>query len=751
MRVKLCCFVVLLMPILCWGQDSTVVGWDTAAAARDTAALGRDAAAAARDTLKPKVLKTATVTRQAPMLQHQLDRIVLNVDHQLTAAGTNILEMIRLLPGVQVTSDGLITLNGHSGVNVLIDGKPTYLSAEDLAALLSGMPSSDVQKVEIMTNPPAKFDAEGTGGIINIVRKRNHADGLNASVTATLGEGNYPRYTGSALVSYKTNHFNLYLNDSYSYTKSLFGRDVTADILDGKSLLTQQVSTSREVTGNRGNNTTGGIDWYLSPKTTLTATGNLGVRQYNDLTTSSMNVFDGQLNKTGNTTFTADNLDAPFNYTTGLQLNHRVDTIGGEWSVDADYSEFRYRPGQYNTTLAYDSAGDFESQSAVFLDEHRVLHIFGARADYVHPWPGKGKFEAGWKSSYVRTVNNSSYYNETGGQRSIDSSQSDYNVNTETINAGYVNVNRQYKKLSFQAGLRAEQTLMNGQQLYTSRLVLRQRYFQLFPTLYIDYKPDGRNSFNIQLGRRIDRADYHELVPFRRPLTPTLYFQGNPYLRPSLTWHGELTWNWRNAVYVTLGYDIDKDYVRTLPYLDANDSTTTRIPTNIEGAHSWDIDLGYNHPLTKWWTTNTSLVIYQNVFTGSANGFSLDNAGIVSLDLTTDNSFTIGGGLSGEIDFETETKRQLVQSTFGAYSILSFGLRQQLPGKKATLSLNAHNVLQSEGNSIADHYLNLNQYSYAHIYTRAVTLTFNYRFGSGKPGQIKTRSGSADEQERAGN
>jgi hypothetical protein len=552
-------------------------------------------------------------------------------------------------------------------------------------------------------------------------------------------------------VSYKTTRYNLYVNDSYSYSKTLFGRDVIADILDGANLVTQQVSRSREVTSSRGNNTAAGIDWYLSPKTTVTATGNLGVRRYNDLTSSTMRIFDGRLNKTGNTVFSADNVDAPSNYTMGLQVSHRVDTAGGEWSVDADYSEFRYRPGQYNTSFYYDSAGEFESQNDVFLDQRRTLRIFGARADYVHPWPGKGKFEAGWKSSYVKTTNNSSYYNEPGGQRSIDSSQSDYNLNTETINAAYVNVDREDKKLSLQAGLRAEQTLMDGQQLYTSQLVLRQRYFQLFPTLYTEYRPDVRNSFNIQLGRRIDRADYHELVPFRRPLTPTLYFQGNPYLRPSITWHGELTWCWRNAVYVTLGYDIDKDYVRTLPYLDANDSTTTRIPTNIQGAHSWNVDISYNHPLTKWWTTNTSLVIYQNIFIGSVNGFSLDNAGIVSLDLTTNNSFTLAGGLTGEIDLETETRRQLVQSTFGAYSVLSFGLRQQLPGKKATLSLNAHNVLQSEGNAIADHYLNLDQYSYVHIYTRAVTLTFNYRFGSGKAGQIKTRSGSVDEQERAGN
>jgi hypothetical protein len=749
MPIKSCCVVPLLinllMPILSWGQDSTAVGRDTAAGVRDTAA------GSARDTLKPRVLKTATVTRLAPMIQHQLDRIVLNVDHQLTAAGTNALELLRQLPGVQVSPEGLITLNGHPGVNVLIDGKSTYLSAEDLASLLNGMPSSEVQKVEIMTNPGAKFDAEGTGGIINIVRKRNHADGLNANITATLGEGNYPRYTGSALVSYKTPSLNLYVNESYNYTKTLFGRDVTADILDGNNLVTKQVSTSREVTGNRANNTAAGIDVYLSEKTTLNATGNLGVRRYDDLTTSILHVFNGQLNKTGNTTFTGANTDAPVNYTTGLQLNHRVDTVGGEWSANADYSEFHYRPGQFNTTTGYDSAGDFESQSDVFLDQRRTLRIVGARADYVHPWVGNGKFEAGWKSSYVRTVNNSSYYNVTGEQRSIDSSQSDYNVNTEMIHAVYVNVNRQYKKLSLQAGLRAEQTLMKGQQLYTSQLAVRQDYFQLFPTLYAEYKAGAHNGFNLQLGRRIDRADYHELVPFRRPLTPTLFFQGNPYLRPSVTWHGEATWSWRNALSVTVGYDIDKDYVRTLPYLDANDSTTTRIPTNIHGAHSWDVNFGYNHPLTTWWTTNTSVFLYQNSFAGNVNGFSLDNAGIVSLDFTTNNSFSLSRDLTGEIDFETETRRQLVQSTFGAYSVLGFGLRWQWPGGKAVMSLNAHNVLQSEGNSVADHYLDLNQYSYAHIFTRAVTLTFNYRFGRGKPVQTKTRSGSAGEQERAGN
>ena len=351
----------------------------------------------------------------------------------------------------------------------------------------------------------------------------------------------------------------------------------------------------------------------------------------------------------------------------------------------------------------------------------------------------------------MRTVNNSSYYDVTGGQRSIDSAQSDYNVNTEGINAAYVNAQRSYGRFSLQTGLRAEQTLMDGEQLYTDTAAVRQHYFQLFPTLFGEYKSDSQNSFSIQMGRRIDRADYHELVPFRRPSTPTLYFQGNPYLRPTLTWHGEAGWAWRNALYITLSYDIDKDYVRTFPYLDANDSTETRRPTNVQGARTWDVVIAYNHPVTRWWTTNTSVEIYRNSFEGNAAGFSLDNSGIVSLDLSTNNSFTIGSGFSGEIDFETETKRQFVQSTYGAYAMLNLGLRQQLAAQKITISLNVHNVLQGDNRSGVDHYQNLDQYGYGRPYSRFVTLTLSYRFGSGKATQVRARSGSAEEQQRAGN
>ncbi len=702
-------------------------------------------------TLSPSstTLREVSITAQSPFIEKQIDKTVINIDQNIANTGTNALELFKKLPGVQVTPDGQITLNGKSGVNVTIDGKTTYLSADDLANLLVSTPSSDIQKIEIMTNPSAKYDAEGTGGIINIIRKKNSKSGLNGSVTESFGQGNFSRYNSSLVLNYKSDKFNLYLNNSYSYSKGLFVNAVTSDIMNGDALSTEQVSTNSSTTLNRAYNSSAGLDLYLSKKTTLTLTGSVSDRRYNNNLTAAMTIADRNRIKTGSENFSALNADKPFNYTTGVQLLHKPDTAGRLWSADVNYSDYRYRPGQYNTTINYDPSGSFLSQDNIFIDEQRTLHIFGARADYVQPLPGNGKLETGLKSSYVKTFNNSTYYRQSGGQNVIDPALSDYNINSENINAAYVNFNGHYRKLTVQAGLRAEQSVMKGQQLFTNASV-DQNNFELFPTLFFNDKLNDQNTLNFQFGRRVDRPDYHELVPFRRPLSPTIYFEGNPNLKPDLNWHSEVTWSWQNTFFITAAYDIDRNYLRTLYYLDSDKTTITRRPTNIQGAHSWNVNISYNKELAKWFTTNTTATFYQNLFNGSADGFSLDDPGFATIDFVTNNSFRCTDKLSAEADFEYESKRQFVGSVFGAYAVLTFALKQKLFHDQGSITINANNVLNTEGRGATDHYLNLNQYGYSHFYSRAVIVTFNYRFGSGKLNKTESKSGSEEEQKRAG-
>jgi hypothetical protein len=301
-----------------------------------------------------------------------------------------------------------------------------------------------------------------------------------------------------------------------------------------------------------------------------------------------------------------------------------------------------------------------------------------------------------------------------------------------------------------QAGLRAEQTVMKGQQLFTTALV-DQNYFELFPTLFLSDKLDDQQTLNFQFGRRVDRPDYHELVPFRRPLSPTIYFEGNPNLKPDLNWHSEFTWSFKNTFFVTAAYDIDRNYLRTIYYLDSNKTTITRRPTNIQGAHSWNVNISYNHDLTKWLTTNTTVTLYQNSFNGNAQGFSLNDPGFATVDFVTNNSFRCSDKLSMEADFEYESKRQFVGSVFGAYSVLNLAMKYKILHDQGSITINGNNVLNTESRGATDHYLNLNQYGHSIFYTRALLLTFNYRFGSGKLTKTQNKSGSEEEQKRAGN
>ena len=205
------------------------------------------------------------------------------------------------------------------------------------------------------------------------------------------------------------------------------------------------------------------------------------------------------------------------------------------------------------------------------------------------------------------------------------------------------------------------------------------------------------------------------------------------------------------ALTITLNYDIYTDYIRTLPFLDTNKTTLTRRPINIQGAHSWEIDLSYNKQLLSWWSANNTVAVYSNAFNGEAAGYSLNNSGLVSIEFTTNNSFRISPTLSAECDFEYDSKRQYVNSTFGGYSVLDLGLKRSLFGGKGSLTLNGNNILQSEDRKAIDRNAGLYQVTSLHFYSRYVSLNFAYRFGSGKTTRININSGSAEEQNRAGN
>ncbi len=698
-----------------------------------------------------KTLQDVTIKAEIPPVVHQLDKTVVNIGQNITTEGATVWEALLKLPGVQVTPDGQITLNGKPGVNVLIDGKTTYLSADDLAALLNGMQASGIQRIELMSNPSAKYDAAGTAGIINIVRKKNSKPGWNGSVNAGLTQGDYGSNNGGFTLNYKNERFNLFVNNTYGYSKRFSSSNGNSAISGtNNQLSSEQVSDNRSTNTARTDRPTVGLDIYLSKRATLTLSGTTGFGRTANGLVSSMDVLDSLRTKVNHIAYTSHLKDNPFNYTAGVQLVQQLDTAGRAVTFNADHSEYRNFPLQTTYNTLDDATGNFVSETDNLLVQHRQLDIYAAKADYVQPTNHKGSFEAGLKSSYVQAHNDNTVYDVYGAAQVFDSTQSDYSVNSENINAAYVNLTQSWSNISAEAGLRAEQTVTKGTELLTGTAV-DLNYLQLFPTLFLNDKIDEQNVLTLRLGRRTDRPDYHELVPFRRPQTATLFFQGNPNLKPQVSWHGELGWTFLHAFTLTLNGDIYSDYIRTFPFLDSNDTTITRRPVNVQAARSWEVDLNYAKKLFPWWQTDNTAAFYRNAFSGEAAGYSLDNPGIVSLQFNTNNGFKISRVLSAECDFEYDTKRQYVNSTYGAYSVLDLGLKQTLFGGKGSLTLNGHNILQSEDRYAIDRNAGLYQVSDLHLHSRSVSLNFAYRFGSSSAAKTKINSGSADEQKRAGN
>jgi len=697
--------------------------------------------AAQTSTTKPdssKTLQRVTIKANIPLVVHQLDKTVVNIGQNITTEGMTAWEALRKLPGVQVTPDGQITLNGKPGVNVLIDGKTTYLSAGDLPALLDGMQASGIQRIELMSNPSAKYDAAGTGGIINIIRKKNSKAGLNGSVNAGVTQGYYDSYNGGFTLNYKNDRFNLFVNNTYGYNKRFSAGNLNSAISGtDNQLLTDQVSYNKSTNTARTDRPTLDLDIYLSKRTTLTLSGTAGFGSTMNGLVSAMDILDSLGSKVNHLAYTSNLKDNPFNYTAGVQLVRQLDTAGRSITINADHSEYRNYPLQSTYSTLDDATGNFISETDNRLVQHRQLDIYAAKADYVQPANHRGNFEAGLKSSYVKADNDNTVYDQYGSVRVLDPAQSDYSVNTENINAAYVNLTQSWSRISAEAGLRAEQTVTKGTDLQTGDAIAL-NYLQLFPTLFLNDKINDQNILTLRLGRRTDRPDYHELVPFRRPQSATLFFQGNPNLKPQVSWHGELAWNFLHAFTLTLNGD-------------SNKTTITRRPTNVQKARSWEIDLNYSKKLFSWWQTDNTVAIYRNAFSGQAAGYSLDNPGIVSLQFNTNNSFKISPVLSAECDFEYDTKRQYVNSTYGAYSDLDLGLKYTTFGGRGSFTLNGNNILQSEDRYAIDRNAGLYQVSNLHFHTRSVSLNFAYRFGTGSSAKAKIDSGSADEQKRAGN
>ncbi|MDB5209265.1 MAG: TonB-dependent receptor, partial [Sediminibacterium sp.] len=600
-----------------------------------------------------KNLQDVTVVAKRPFVEQKVDRTVINVDATPSNTGATVMDILEKSPGISVDKDGNISLKGKQGVMIMMDGKPTYLSGQDLANMLKNLPSANLDQIEIMTNPPAKFDASGNSGVINIKTKKTKTVGYNGSVTASYGQGVLPKANLSTNLNFRENKFNYFANASTFYNENFgdlvlmrkFRDQTTSELL---SIFDQVAKSSRD---NRGYSYKAGADYFMNKKTTL----GLVVTGYDsrntEFTDNTTLIKDKNGALTTRTQAINDVKSSYKNIGVNFNLRHVFDSVGNELTADVDYVNYTSGSAQLLSNRFFDNAGNKKSTDETLRGNiPSDIDIYSAKIDFTHPIKGGSRFEAGWKSSYVETDNDAQYanLNFSNGQYVTDVNRSNHFLYKENINAAYLNLSKQLnKKWSAQLGLRLENTNLSGNQLTTS-IVFKRDYTQVFPTAFIGYTPNEKNQFAISYGRRIDRPNYQDLNPFFNFLDKYTYQVGNPYLNPQFSHNFEINHTFKSMLTTSLNYSTTTDIIQDV--LEQVDSTNTSYvkKSNIAKRISFGASVSLNAPVTKWFRTSIYLNVFNNKFSGIINN-KLEEVEGTSFMTNVNNQFTFNKGWSGEI------------------------------------------------------------------------------------------------------
>jgi len=704
-------------------------------------------------------LGQVTVLGSRPPIENKIDKTVVNVDASPTNGGLTALEVLEKSPGVTVDNDGKISLRGKSGVIVMIDGKPTYLGAQDLASYLKNMPASQLDQVEIMTQPPARYDAAGNSGIINLVTKKNKNNGFNASITLSAIIARYFKSPNNFNFNWRQGKFNVYGNYGYAWWEG-FGdnhdnnsqRENAATPFDRYS----QAHTYGRYS-DRGHNFRSGVDYFADKNTTLGFSVNGTV--------------DKQWFTSGTTTDFYDSLHNFVQYNVAQSLNktpethvgfnaiyvHKLDTKGSELSADADYIFYNTQGVLTSDNYLYNA--NKQPSDAPYLLNGRLpslIDIYSFKSDYKKVLSNKATFEAGIKSSYVKTDNNAIYtlYDNTLKSWVADTSISNHFIYKENINAAYVNWRQTIKKFSMQLGVRAEQTNTQGNQTVKD-MRFKRNYLQLFPTAYFTYKTNDDNTFGISFGRRIERPSYQSLNPFRFQLDRYNYEEGNPNLQPQFSNNVEVSYNYKGQLNVSANYTRTTDIMNEAQFTfkEPGDSNYTTVGTtrNFAAERQVGLSLNYSRQLTQAWMLNAFINVYNHRYAGAFDSTAID-VSYTSFNANFNSQYKFRKGWSAEVSafYYAQDYINGMQLADGRGMFSLGGSKQVLDGKGSIklnlrdpfylMSFSSHTVLDKgvlNDRGIWDN--------------RRIIFTFVYRFGRTAGGQPQRRnSGASDEQNRVG-
>ena len=678
------------------------------------------------------VLDEVEVRAEKSSMEMSLDKRIFNVGKDLANAGGTAVDILTNIPSLAVDIDGNVSLRGSNNVRILVDGKPSGLVSIKGGSGLQQLQGSSIERIEIITNPSARYEAEGMGGIINIILKKERKEGFNGSFDVIAG---HPTNLGlAANVNYRRKNLNFFVNYTASYRNTPGRNSQYQEFYQGDStLITQQNSTSKLKGEN--NSARAGIDYFFNDNNILTGSYLWRIskgKRFSDI--RYRDFLNNVNNPTGITNRTQDETETEPNAEYALTYKRKFTRKGHELTADVRYLDNWEDSDQYYNQQTYrpdGSASDIPAilqRSLNYETEKQLLF----QADYTHPFAKEGKFELGARSS-SRDMTNDFSLTQRGDNDvwfPIAGFTNDF-LYEENINAAYGILGNKVNKFSYQAGVRAEWTSVTTTLRKTNEVNPR-KYNNLFPSVHVTYEFPKQNSMQISYSRRIRRPTYNDLSPFSTFSDSRNFWSGNPDLNPEFTdvyELGHIKYFENGSISSSLYYRYtDGKIVRIRKVDDAGNSFTR--PENLATENSFGYEFTTSLTPYKWWKLDGSF----NFFRAITNGANFD----ASLKSDTYSWFTrmTSRFTFWNTDFQIrgnyEAPQQTPQGRRKAIAVMDLAVSKDIMKNNATLTLNVSDVFNSRIYRSITEGPNFITESRGQGRLRQVNLTLNYRLHQAK-------------------
>jgi hypothetical protein len=687
-------------------------------------------------------LNEIVLVSERRIIEQEIDRLVFNVEKSIASTGGNGMDVLKITPGIQVRNNTLEIL-GKGATQVMINGRISPLQGDELTSLLNGISASDIKKIEVITNPPAKYESSGNGGLINIVLKKGIQNSWKNSTTLSYHQN---RFNYGAL----NNNF-FFNKDKISLSASINATKGNVENLEGLLINYPSNFWDIDVNSKLGKDQFSGrllIDYNLSDNTTV-GVQYLGNNTEPNIMATTSSIFDNADNLERKLVNRGDNIVDNQNHSLNFHAMTQLDSLGKSISFDADYFTFNSENSRDFFNEEFNNSGVSQGINSAALNiSNQEIENFSSKIDVDFPI-NRINLSYGVKTSFTNTISDVLYYDKTSGSEVLDPNRSNAFQYRENVLAGYISGNTKLnEKIQMQFGLRLEDTKTKGINEELGQETSN-KYTKLFPTFYISYAKNDNNNFAFTYGRRIDRPNFRNLNPFRFYINANSYSVGNPFLQPSFSDNLEFSHMYKRKLNSSIFLSITTDGSGTVFTSDAENQTQIITRENYFKQYNYGIKESFSFTKLSWLKSQNSINVigYHTEFT---KDFGTTPKNGVQINLTTNNTIPLNDKTKLQVNSYYSTQHNRGLFSIGEMFDLSLGLQHNF-SNSLTMSLLLNDIFNTASlNNYISSVNGIEQIFRQNTSSRNARISLSYEFGNKKV-NVKNRGFGNDEEQKRSN